>query len=155
NVSQRMVDACNASIAYRTNPHLDQRARGLEAASLMARTLRGEVQPTQAAAFPPIAINIERQLSDASPFRELLQLADGVRTRPNVLSASALPGFPYADVAEMGSSFIAVTDNDPALAQSLANEMAAYVVKNSQSFVGNLISVDDAIDEASQRPGPV
>src|SRR5688572_26619304 len=32
NVSQRMIDSCDATIGYRTNPHLDQRARGLEAA---------------------------------------------------------------------------------------------------------------------------
>src|SRR5262249_31912304 len=59
NLSQAMVGATNALIAYRTNPHLDQRERGIEAATLMARTLRGEVRPTQAAAFPPLIINIE------------------------------------------------------------------------------------------------
>src|SRR4029077_11032459 len=62
NVSPQMTAACDALIAYRTNPHLDQRARGLDAGRLMARPLRGEVKPTMAAAFPPLAINIERQL---------------------------------------------------------------------------------------------
>jgi len=36
NVSAKMIDATDALIAYRTNPHLDQRERGLEAAGLMA-----------------------------------------------------------------------------------------------------------------------
>jgi microcystin degradation protein MlrC len=49
-----MVAACDALIAYRTNPHLDQRQRGLDAAALLARTLRGEVRPVMAAAFPPL-----------------------------------------------------------------------------------------------------
>ena len=53
--------ACDALIAYRTNPHLDQKDRGSDAARLMARTLRGEVRPVCAAAFPPLAANIERQ----------------------------------------------------------------------------------------------
>jgi microcystin degradation protein MlrC len=48
NVSSRMIDACDATIAYRTNPHLDTFERGLEAATLMARTLRAEVLPVQA-----------------------------------------------------------------------------------------------------------
>src|SRR5260370_30180728 len=61
NLSPRMVAACNALIAYRTNPHLDQKQRGIDAARLIARTIRGEVRPTMAAAFPPLAINIERQ----------------------------------------------------------------------------------------------
>jgi microcystin degradation protein MlrC len=54
NVSQRMIDACNATVAYRTNPHIDQRDVGLQAARLMARTLRKEIKPTQACALPPI-----------------------------------------------------------------------------------------------------
>ena len=68
NVSRRMVAATDAMVAYRTNPHLDQRQRGLEAALLMARTLRQEVRPVQAVALLPLAINIERQLTSASPF---------------------------------------------------------------------------------------
>src|SRR5687767_7492810 len=65
NVSQAMVDASDAMISYRSNPHLDQRQRGVEAATLMARTLRREIRPTQAAAIPPLVINIERQLTFA------------------------------------------------------------------------------------------
>ena len=76
NVSQRMIDSVNATIAYRTNPHLDQRQRGIEAANLLARTLRKEIRPTQAAAFPPISINIERQLTAQAPCSELLAFAD-------------------------------------------------------------------------------
>ena len=45
-----MVAACDALIAYRTNPHLDQRQRGIDAAKLMARTLRGELRPPLAEA---------------------------------------------------------------------------------------------------------
>ena len=51
NLSQRMVESCNALVAYRTNPHLDQRARGCEAAELMIATLRNQIRPTMAAAF--------------------------------------------------------------------------------------------------------
>jgi hypothetical protein len=67
NLSPAMVAATDALIAYRTNPHVDQRDRGIEAARLMARTLAGEIQPTQAAAFPPLAINIECQDPAAFP----------------------------------------------------------------------------------------
>ena len=41
---QRLTEA-DALIAYRSNPHLDQRQRGLDAGRLMARTVRGEVRP--------------------------------------------------------------------------------------------------------------
>src|SRR5439155_11629557 len=90
NLSPRMVAACDALTAYRTNPHLDQRDRGLEAAALLARTLRGEVRPTMAAAFPPMAINIERQETAEPPCRQLYALAEDIRQRPGVLSASVM-----------------------------------------------------------------
>src|SRR5688572_13173766 len=59
NLSPAMVAAADVLIAYRTNPHLDQRARGIDAGRLIVETLRGKVRPTMAAAYPPMAINIE------------------------------------------------------------------------------------------------
>lgn len=155
NISQRMIDACNATIAYRSNPHLDQRQRGLEAGRLMARTLRGEVMPTQAAAMTRVAINIERQFTSAAPCKPMYDLADKQLTRDGVLSNSIILGFPYADVEEMGSAFIVVTDNDPALAKKLAGELAEYLTGHRNEFVGNLIDVDDAIDRALAAEGSV
>ncbi|HWB54440.1 MAG TPA: M81 family metallopeptidase [Tepidisphaeraceae bacterium] len=154
NVSQRMIDAVDATIAYRSNPHLDQRQRGVEAANLLARTLRGEIRPTQAAAFPPVSINIERQLTAQPPCSELIALADSQLAR-GALSNSCVLGFPYADVPEMGSSFIAVTDNDLALARKLADELGSYLVDHRNDFQPDLISIDQAIDKAMQGPGPV
>src|SRR4029077_8348270 len=95
NVSPKMVSACDALIAYRTNPHLDQRQRGIDAAKLMARTVRGEVRPTMAAAFPPFAVNIERQLCAESPCRDVYRFADAMLEQRGVLSNSVVLGFPY------------------------------------------------------------
>ena len=148
NLSARMVAACDATIAYRTNPHLDQRQRGLEAAALMARTLRGEVKPTQAAAFPRVTINIACQETDAPPCSTLMQRSEAQRRYGGVLSNSVMLGFPYADVPEMGSAFVAVTDNDPGLAQKLADEMAAWLVEHRRDFVGDLPSVEVAVAKA-------
>jgi microcystin degradation protein MlrC len=82
-------------------------------------------------------------------------LADEMRSRRGVLSISPVLGFPYADVAEMGSACVAVTDNDPRLAQSIADEMAAYIRKNRQAFRAKFISVDEALDAAMSAPSPV
>ena len=155
NLSPAMVNACDATIVYRTNPHLDQRERGLEAARLMARTLRGAVKPVQAAAFPPVAINIERQFTAASPCLELNRLADELRARPGVLSVSIVLGFPYADVAEMGAAFIVVTDHDRELAQALAGELERYLLEHRREFVGRLIGLEEALDLLERSPKPV
>ncbi|HIM56083.1 MAG TPA: M81 family peptidase, partial [Candidatus Latescibacteria bacterium] len=117
NLSARMVDSCNATIAYRSNPHLDQKQRGLEAVRLIARTLNGEIRPVQRAAFPSFGINIERQGTSLWPCLPLYALANRQLERQGVLSNSIVLGFPYADVEEMGSTTIAVTDGDAELAQ--------------------------------------
>jgi microcystin degradation protein MlrC len=155
NLTPRMVDACTATIAYRSNPHLDQRARGVEAARLMARTLRGEVKPTQAAVFPPIAINIERQLTAAPPARDLFAKADEIARRPGVLSDSIFLGFPYADVPEMGSAALVVTDDAPAKARALAGELGGILWGMRGEFVGVLTPIDEAITRALTSPKPV
>src|SRR6476659_640876 len=67
NLSPAMITATTALIAYRTNPHLDQRARGIDAARLIVDTLRGKSRPTMAAAFPPLSINIEKQHTSEEP----------------------------------------------------------------------------------------
>jgi microcystin degradation protein MlrC len=155
NLTEAMVRATNALVAYRTNPHLDQRERGQEAARLLGRMLRGEIRPTQEAAFPALAINIERHSTDASPCRECYEALVDMLADHRVLSASLLLGFPYADVRQMGASVLVVTDDVPDLARQLADDFAEYLMLRRRSFVGELIAVDAALDRAFAARGPV
>ena len=144
NLSERMIDVCDATIAYRSNPHLDQKERGLEAADLMVRTLRGEIKPIQKASFPAFAINIERQGTNRWPCLPLYELSNRQLNETGVLSNSVILGFPYADVEEMGSSAVVVTDDDPDLAQRLADELAGYMLAHKEEFVGEYTTIEEA-----------
>jgi microcystin degradation protein MlrC len=146
NVSPQMVTACDALLGYRTNPHLDQRARGLEAGQLIVRTLRGEIVPTSALVQLPLCVNIERQSTSEPHGGRLWAEADRLaHDDQRVLSISCLYGFPYADVPEMGASVIAVVDRDAQLARHTAQRLALYWWQMRHEFLGHLISVDDAI----------
>jgi microcystin degradation protein MlrC len=74
--------------------------------------------------------------------------------QPGVLASSVVLGFPYADVAEFGSASIVVTDNDPALAQQLADQLADYLWQHRQQFVAELIGIEQALAMALAHPGP-
>ncbi len=150
NVSEAMVRACTALIGYRTNPHLDQRERGVEAATLMARTLRREVRPIMVARFPSMIVNIERQLTAQEPCQSLYALADEQLRYPLVLSNSICLGFPYADVPEMGASVIVVTDGDDTIAGNFADDLALALWENRAAFQGEFISVENAVSKAKQ-----
>ncbi len=155
NLTPRMVNACNATIAYRSTPHLDQKQRGIEAVQLMVRMLRDEIKPTQAASFVPLAMNIEAQRTLEPPCLPLYEMADQLLSQPGVLSNSVVQGFPYADVEEMGVAFITVTDNNPELAQQQSDILANYIVAHRKEFAGQLISVEDAVSQALTKDGPV
>jgi len=155
NVSPRMVQACDALIAYRQNPHLDQRARGREAATLLARVLAGEVRPMMAASFPPMAANILQQATAESPCRELCAQSDAFRVRPGVLSVSLVLGFPYADVSEMGASVLVVTDGDRPAATRHAAELAGEWWVRRGDFDAKPVNPADAVERAAHLEGPV
>lgn len=155
NLSPQMVTAVDAMIAYRTNPHLDQRARGLEAADLLGRTLRREVRPVTAAAFPPMIMNIDRQCTDEEPCREMCGLVDEMRRRPGILSVSLFLGFPYADVPEMGSAIVVVADGDRTLAEQCAAELGQALWDRREEFTGRLLDAEEAVNQAAALPGPV
>ncbi|MCK4965162.1 MAG: M81 family metallopeptidase, partial [Dehalococcoidia bacterium] len=144
NISQKMIDNTTATVIFRMNPHLDTLERGLETASLMARTLRSEINPVQALEMPPMVINILKQHTREEPAIRLIQDAEAAMKRPHVLTASTALGYQYADVEEMGASFVAVADGDPQAARDAACWMAKRAWARREEFVGNAASPEEA-----------
>jgi len=152
NLSPAMVAATDALVAYSTNPHLDQRSTGRRAAELMKRTLRGEIRPTQAAAFPVMQINIQTQNTSEPPLVDLYQAAAEIAGK-ETLSHSIMLGFPYADVAEMGSAALAVTDDNPELARQLADRIGAEMWQRREQFEPDFVDVKTAVERARSLEG--
>ncbi len=152
NLSKRMVSSCNALIGYRTNPHLDQRQRGEEAARLMLATLRNEVRPTMSAVFPPLVINIERQGTTEPHLRPLYELADQQLSLPGVLSNSILLGFPYSDVPELGAAAIVVCNDNLEQSCRLADQLSDWMWRHRDTLRGDLIDVPAVLDLCLREP---
>lgn len=155
NLSPDMVTSCDALIAYRSNPHLDQFKVGRQAALMMGETLAGNINPMMSAALPPVAISIQKQETTAEPCASLYKLADDQLEHPSVLSNSVMLGFPYADVEEMGSAFIVVTNNDDQLGEELVLELSDYLWENREDFDGGLLSIDECLEQCRSLEGPV
>ena len=124
NISEQMVAESTALVIYKTNPHIDQRQRGLQAAEILMRTVHGEIKPTQALAKPQMIFNILHQYTNVEPMYPILQEAAQLETKSNVLAANIAAGYPYADVHEIGPAAVVVTDNNPQLAQAEAERLS-------------------------------
>lgn len=152
NISEAMARHSTALVTYRSNPHLDQEERGREAAHLLARTMRGEVRPVQALEAPPLFVQISRQHTAVEPARSLYGSIQEVMAWPGILSASIAMGFYYADVPEMGTTFVAVADGDAGLARRAARWMAEGAWKRRHQFAGDLPDPSAAVRYAAGAP---
>ena len=130
NVSEAMVASLDAFIGYRTNPHLDMRARGAEAAQ-MVRRLAGGVRTHIARVRLPIVSPQTALLTGADapvrPYGELIDLGQARMAEPPyagcVLNVSVMGGFSYADTPFNGLTAV-VTATDAEAAAALARELA-------------------------------
>src|SRR5216683_382654 len=90
------------------------------------------------------------------PMRSLVQDAEEVIRRPKMLSASVAEGYPYADVAEMGMGFLAISDGDAAAAREAARWMARRAWDKRDQFVADTPLPEDALRAAIEAPrGPI
>ena len=148
NVSEQMVAESTAIVIYKTTPHIDQRQRGLQAAALMMRILREEITPTQALAKPPMLLNIRYHNTNVPPMEPILTAAKQLETRQDVLVANVALGYPYADVYEAGPSFVVVTDDNPHLAQTEADQLSDMLWNVHGQLTLDLPDAAQAVEQA-------
>lgn len=154
NISPAMVENATANIVYKTNPHVDQRQRGLQAAELIACTVRGEVRPVQALARPPMVWNILHQYTRAEPLRSIMEDAAALEGQNEILAASVAAGYPYADVHEMSPAVVVVADGNPERAQEEAARLALRLWKCRDRIEIHLPDAAEAVSRALQSPRP-
>src|SRR3954451_7328053 len=146
NVSDRMVDNIDAFIGYRTNPHLDMRERGEEAAAVLRELLAG-TRTERVRIRLPIVPPTVTLLTAAGPYAEMIELGQS-KMNPAIMNVSVMGGFAYADTAKNGLSVIVTARGDRSAAASLAAEIAQYGWKQRARFYPKLTSLEDAVQKA-------
>ena len=146
NISAQMVEHADAIVGYDTYPHVDQVERGLEAAQLMVRTLRGEIKPVMVLEKPPMILVPQKQITNAYPMSELLKMAHEYERE--VLSVTISGGFAYSDVPEIGFSTLVITDRQPELASQRAKAIAQRAWELREDFLPKLPAVHEAVSRA-------
>jgi len=124
NVDPDMAKYCNTLITYKENPHLDTKQRGIQAARIMSRIAKGEVNPTMVIVKPPMMYNIVYQYTSIKPLAPIVRESRHLEENEKILAVSVPGGYQYADVPWMGPSVIVATDNDPELAKREAQRLS-------------------------------
>lgn len=152
NITRKMVACASALVGHETQPH-DPPATGRKAGRMLLRTLRGEIRPAVAWRKIPMITPQDQFLTAAGPMKTWFDRARELERRPGVLDVSPYPMQPWLDVAEGGWSVLVHTDNDPALAESLAAEMAnlAWTLRE-QFWRSERVAPADAVRQAAAAP---
>jgi microcystin degradation protein MlrC len=149
-----------------TNPHIDAYERGVEAGENLLRMLDGQIHPvTRRVYVPIIGPNIGQSTWSHIPAEEarlpmvqLNLLRAEMEKTPGVINLTLQGGYGYADTPDTGMCVIATTDNDAALAERLAKQLARALWNRRHEIrtVRPIVSVDEGVQAALARPdGPI
>lgn len=145
NISEDIVREATALITYKTNPHIDQRERGVKAAEVLSRILRGEARPVQTIVKPPMIYNIRFQHTSVEPLKPIVEESRRLEGEPGILAASVAGGYQYADVPAVGPSVVVVADNDAALARREAERLAGMLWATRDKLKPDLPAAAEAV----------
>lgn len=158
NISPRMISGLDCFIGYRTNPHLDMRERGEEAAHVMRRLLAGErmhIARVRLPIVPPSTSQVTLKNHPDRPMGEMIDFGEARMAAPlhagKIVNLSVMGGFAHGDTADNGLTVV-VTATDARAAHGLAVEVAEAGWARRARFVAKLVSVPEAVALAKSTP---
>lgn len=149
-LTQRRLQAADVFTVFKEFPHTDFVDRARDLWRIVLRTLRGEIRPVMSSfdcrmidVFPtsrePMRSFVDRLMA--------LEMSD-----PSLLSISVIHGFMAADVPEMGTRILVVTDNDRQKGDALAETLGRELFALRGTFMAPAADVTTALDMALAEP---
>jgi microcystin degradation protein MlrC len=130
------------TILYKEFPHTDVVDRAEDLLTLVLKTIRKEIKPTQ-------SLYDARQIGSYPTtlplMRAFVDKTAAMEGKNGVLSISIGHCFPYADVPEMGGRILVITDNNKPQADKLATEIGEEFVSMRGRTAPDYLEVDQAI----------
>ncbi len=144
-LSAQMVAQADLLIAFKEYPHTDILERAQELLELGHAALLGRVRPRASVADCGMIAVLPTSREPVRGFVDRLQALEG---RDAILSISVVHGFPWGDVADMGTKLLVYSDGDAAPGWALAQALAAELNGLRASLRLSYPDVDTALDQA-------
>ncbi len=123
-ITRDLVEEPTFVVGYRTNPHRDHAQTGRRAGALLIRTVLGTAKPTLAWRSLPLALGGGTTLDFLQPMRGLFRAMRRLEKDPRVLAVSLFQAHLWGTHPELGWAAVVVTDDEPALAEHHAEDLA-------------------------------
>ena len=144
-LTEKMVSTADLLITYKEYPHVDINARAEELFDLAVKAQQGRVRPTMAlydcrmmGMYP----------TNTVPMRRFIQAMTDAEQQEGVLSVSFIHGFPFGDVPDAGGKMLVVTDNNPELAQDIAQALGQQVFALREQINFPCLPLGEALSKA-------
>jgi microcystin degradation protein MlrC len=137
----------NADIlaAFLEFPHTDFYERGEHVVELGIAALRKEIRPVLSTFDCRM---IQMLPTSREPMRSFVDRLKTMQGRDGILSISVIHGFMPADVPELGTRILVVTDNNKAAGDALAEKLGRELYDLREQLPLEMLSPDDGIDRA-------
>ena len=143
NVSERLIDACDALVVYRTNPHVDQRERAAESADLLREMLAG-MRSAKAFIRLPLTPPTVTLLTAEGPYADLMAYGQSF-VGGAIANVSVAGGFVFSDLPKCGMTVTVTARGDAAAARDTALAIARRAWAERGRYTRDLLSVPDAV----------
>ncbi|WP_181706412.1 M81 family metallopeptidase [Chthonobacter rhizosphaerae] len=155
-LTPQRVAASDILAAFQEFPHTDFYERGEHVVDLALRALAGEISPV-IATFDCRMIDVYP--TSRQPMRGFVDRMKALEGRDGILSVSLIHGFMAADVPEMGTRMLVVSDGDAAKGAALAERLGREIIdlrgKTAMPMLGIDAGIDAALDAVAGKGGPV
>ncbi|MDF2810203.1 MAG: family metallopeptidase [Microvirga sp.] len=125
-LTDAMVDASNVIVTFKEVPHTDFLERAEELVDLCLRQARGEIKATMVVVDCRAIANF---ITSREPGRSLVDRIKMLEGRDDILSISVIHGFPAADVYDVGTKVLVISNDAPAAGKALALSLAREILE--------------------------
>jgi microcystin degradation protein MlrC len=143
NEDGQFLDWANAAFVTKRYPHYDASLQGSRSATFLYRSMKGLYKSTTATRKPPIITATVLQWTGQSSSMKIMERARRWEAREKDAFVSVFYGFPWSDVPDVGATVHVMTNNDPELAEVIADDMAEYIWRMREDFAGGSYPMPD------------
>jgi len=149
-LSAQMVAQADLLVCFKEYPHTDILERAYELLELCRAVALGGVKPAASVVDCDMIAVLHTSREPVRGFVDRLGALEGCG---GILSTSVAHGFPWGDVADMGTKVLVYSDGDPQRGEAVARRLAQELTGMRDQLRLHYPTVDAALDQALAHDG--